>query len=396
MAQALGDRVRQLSTGRFAVVLAMAVAVLSVLTGIFNISQATIAGPLAGQVPAWLRQAVGFTGAMTGFLMIVSALGLRRRLRAAWYSTAVLLPVTALQGVVQSSVLSVPLVVLSALAMPTIWLTRRHFDRELDLTATQMAAATALLAVQAYGTAGTYALRSEFAEVSSLLDAFYYTLVTASTVGYGDAAPLSQQARLFGLSVVVLGTASFAVALGALLAPAIEARLAAALGTMTERQLQLLDDHVIVLGYGDLTEPVLTELAERTEFVVVTPGQTVAARLNDRGYSVLTADPTDEDGLQRAGIDDAAAVVAATNDDGDDALAVLTARQLNAEVRIVAAATDRENEPKLRRAGADTVVSPAVIGGHLLVRSALGAEGTEDFAERILGDDLDGGGPPEE
>lgn len=377
----------RLGASRLAVVLTMAVALLSVVTGVANIGTPGFTGPFRNAIPRSVSQTAGFTGTLTGFLMVASALGMRRRLRAAWYSTALLLPVTALQGLLQSSFLSLPLIALSVAALPTTILSRRHFDRQLDLTATQFAAGAALATVQAYGTAGTFVLRSEYTNVNTLLDAFYYTLVTASTVGYGDAAPVTQRARLFGLSVVVLGTASFAVALGALLAPAIEARLATALGKMTERQLQLLDNHVIVLGYGDLTEPLLSELADRTEFVVVTPDQGVAAELNSRGYNVLTADPSDEDALERAGIEDAAAVIAATNNDAEDALAVLTARQLNPDVRVAAAATERENVNKLKRAGADTVISPAVIGGHLLVRSALGDSGAEDVADRLLGEE---------
>ena len=130
-------------------------------------------------------------------------------------------------------------------------------------------------------------------------------MVTSSTGGYVDVTPLTQRARLFGLSVVassrrtpatasatqrarlfglsvvVLGAASFAVALGALIAPAIEARRATALGRMTERQL--LDDHVVVLGYGDMTEPILQELDGTVDFVVVTPDKATAAELSDRG-----------------------------------------------------------------------------------------------------------------
>jgi voltage-gated potassium channel len=385
--RAIADRIRGASTGRLAVALTMAVALLSVVTGVANISDAGVGGPLAAVVPRWLQRTVGFTGALTGFLMVASALGMRRRLRAAWYSTAILLPVTALQGIVQSSVLSVPLVVLSVLAMPTVWLTRRQFDREVSLTTTQLAAGAALLTVQAYATAGAYALRDEFQGIQTLLDAFYFALVTGSTVGYGDVIPQTQQARLFSLSVVVLGTASFAAALGALIAPAIQARLAAALGKMSERQLQLLDDHVIVLGYGDLTEPLLSELEGRADVVVVTTDESTAARLNDRGVSVLTGDPSDEETLERVGIADAAAVIAATQNDGADALAVLTARQLNDDVRIVAAVTDRENVRKLKRAGADTVVSPTVIGGHLLMRSALDASRAGDAAEQLLDDE---------
>jgi len=299
----------------------------------------------------------------------------------------VLLPVSALQGLVQTaqlSVLSLPLVALSLVTLPTLLVNRRRFDRPLDLSTAQLAAGAALLGAQVYGTVGTWALREEFANVSTLTDAFYYTLVTASTVGYGDVTPTSERATLFGMSVVLLGTASFAVALGTLLGPAIEKRLAEALGNMTEEQLNLLENHVVVLGYGDLTEPILEELADAVDFVVVTPDQETATRLQQRDIAVLTDDPSDEAPLKRAGIDDARAVVAATNDDAQDPLGILTARALNPDLNIVAAATDRENVEKLRRAGADTVISPAVIGGHLLVQSALGREGMENVANHLL------------
>jgi len=317
----------------------------------------------------------------------VSVAGLRRRLRVAWYLTVVLLPVSALQGVVQTSrlsVLSLPLVALSLVALPTLLVNRRRFDRALDLSTAQLAAGAALLGAQVYGTVGTWALREEFTNVATLTDAFYYTLVTASTVGYGDVTPASERATLFGMSVVLLGTASFAIALGTLLGPAIEKRLSEALGNMTEEQLELLENHVVVLGFGDLTEPIIDELAAATDFVVVTPDPEKATRLQQRDIAVLTDDPSDEAPLLRAGIHDATAVVAATNDDAQDALAILTARALNPEVNIVAAATDRENVEKLRRAGADTVISPAVIGGHLLVQSALGREGMESVADHLL------------
>ncbi len=379
---------RRIATARLAVLLTVAVALLSVVTGVANIGTRQFTGPLAVYVPETVQQTAGFTGTLTGFLMVATAVGLRSRLRAGWYSTLALLPVTAIQGLLQASLLSLPLVVLSLVALPSVWLARHRFDRELDLTTTQLAAAAALLTVQAYGTAGTYALREEYDGVETLLDALYFTLVTSSTVGYGDAVALTQRARLFGLSVVVLGTASFAVALGALLAPAIEARLATALGRMTERQLDLLDDHVIVLGYGDMTEPILRELDDVVDFVVVTPDQTAATELADRGYNVLTADPSDEEAQQRAGVKDARAVLAATNDDAADALAVLTASQLNPDARIAATATDEENVKKLKRAGADTVVSPAVIGGRLLVRSVMGTDDAENLTDRVLdGDD---------
>lgn len=373
---------------RAAVTLAGLVALLSVATGILNIGSTTVSGPLAEFIPPTVQQTVGFTGALTGFLMLASVAGLRRGLRVAWISTLVLLPVTALQGLAASSIQSYPLVGLSVLSVLTLLWNRRLFERELDLSTTQIAALAAIVGAQVYGTVGTFALRDEFTNVDTLTDAFYYTLVTASTVGYGDVTPVagSDRATLFAMSVIVVGTASFAVALGTLLTPAIEARLATALGNMSDSQLDLLDDHLIVVGVGDLTAPILEEVADSgVQFIVITRDPDRATKLRERGYEVITADPTEDEPLRRAGIERARALVAATNDDAQDALAVLAARELNPALRIVVAATERENEKKLLRAGADEVLSPAAIGGHLLVLSALGEEGMSEVAERILG-----------
>ena len=378
------DRPRDWLGARATILLPVLVAVLSFVTGVVNISAVTIGGPLAEFVPRSIQRTAGFTGALTGFTLLVSVVGLRRRLRIAWYMTVVLLPVAAVQGLVQSSAVSLPLVVLSLVSLPTMLLNRRRFDRPIDLSTAQLAAGAALLGSLMYGTAGSYALRDEFTNLSTATDAFYYTLVTASTVGYGDVTPQSQQAKLFGMSVVVLGTASFAIALGSLLGPAIEKRLSEALGNMTDAQLDLLENHVLVLGHGDLTEPIIEELTGAIEFVVITSDTETATQLQQRDIAVLTADPSDEDPLQRAGIEDAVAVVAATNNDAQDALAILTAKTLNPDVNIVAAATDRENIEKLRRAGANTVISPAVLGGHLIVQSALGREGMENIADHLL------------
>ena len=359
---------------RLTVTLTVAVALLSVVTGIANIGAQSVGGPLAAFIPTVIQRTAGFTGALTGFLMIGSASGMRRRLRVAWYSTVVLLPITALQGVLQSSPLSVPLIALSLLALPNVLYNRRQFDRTVGLTTSQIAAGVAILGAQIYGTVGTYALREDFTNVSTLVDAFYYTLVTASTVGYGDAAPTSQVARLFGMSVVVIGTASFAVALGTLLGPVIQARFAKALGRMSENSLDLLDDHLLVLGYSDIVRALLDDVDDQTRLLIVSPDRQIVQDLTDRGTDALAAEPDDEESLRSAGIDRARAVIVATNDDAADALTILTARQLNSEVTILAVATNRENMKKLKRAGADTVFSPAVIAAQQLIRSATGTD----------------------
>ena len=389
-----GDEGRTLFRTQAAVALTGVVAVLSIVTGIINIGATEVSGPLAPVIPEVIARTAGFTGTMTGFLMFLSVYGLRRGYRGAWYSAIVLLPITALQGLAQSSILSFPLVAVSVIAMPTILANRRYFTRPVDLSITQLASLAAIVAVQIYGTVGTYALREEFAGVDTIMDAFYFTLVTASTVGYGDITASTQFGRLFSMSVLLTGVASFGVALGTLLGPLIEARLATALGNMTDKQLDLLENHYIVTGYGDLTEPILESL-EGTDAVVVVKKPEDAKRLRDRGHEVITADPSDEEPLRRLHIERARGLIVATNNDAEDAMAILTARELNPELRIVAAATDRENIRKLKRAGADTVLSPAVLGGQLLVESAFGSDHPKRVVDELLGFELGAEADPE-
>ncbi|WP_142858226.1 NAD-binding protein [Salinigranum halophilum] len=370
--------------GRASVVLTFAVAIASVITGIANIgAPPRPIGPVAALVPAFVPVIAGFTGALTGFLLLAAAFGLRRGLRAAWYVTMVLFPVTALQGALQSNERAVPLVALSAVAFLVLGLNRKRFHRDLDFSTTELAALAAIIGAQTYGTVGAYALREQFNGLDTLVDAFYFALVTGSTVGYGDITPSTPIARLFGMSVLLVTVSSFAVALGVLLTPAIEARLSKALGRMTETQLDLLENHVLVLGYGDLTEPILEELATKARYVVVTDNADQARLLSDRGIDVFTADPSDADSLERARVGTARAVVVATSNDAEDALAILTARQLNPNVRIVAAASNRENVDKLKRAGADTVISPTTLGGHLMAESALGGD-SEKVEQQVM------------
>jgi len=142
-------------------------------------------------------------------------------------------------------------------------------------------------------------------------------------------------------------------------------------------------NHVVVLGYGTLTRPVLDKLGERVRYVVVATDPKLAERLRNRGYKVIEAESVDEEALEEADVKRARAVVVASENDADDALAILTTRDTNPDVEVVAVASNSENAGKLRRAGADIVISPAEIVGKLLVESALTGEDTSEIVEKL-------------
>lgn len=144
-----------------------------------------------------------------------------------------------------------------------------------------------------------------------------------------------------------------------------------------------LRDHVVVLGYGYLTRPVLDKLGEKTRYAVVATDTEHAESLRRRGYEVVEAESVNKEALEEACLGRARAVVVASEEDPEDALAILTVREHYPDVEVISVASNAENARKLRRAGSDTVISPANIVGKLLAESALTGEDTEKLLDEI-------------
>jgi voltage-gated potassium channel len=373
------------SGARPTVVLTGVVALLAFVTGLSNLSQPTLtlSGPLATVLPGAAVFA-RFAGVILAFVLGLVTVGLQRRKRVAWWLAVVTLPVLGVLPLVTFRATDVPLLLALAVTVPLLVANRAGFERRLDLSSLQIASMAAILGVGLYGTVGSYGLRGQFAGLDDWADAVYYVIVTVATVGYGDITPTTPEAQWFSLSVIVFGTGAFTVAVGALVGPAIESRMAAAFGTMTASELTLLEDHVVVLGYGDVTASLLDRLTDETEFVVVTTDPDVAASLKRDDVNVLTADPTDEATLEDARVGAARGVVVGSDDDARDVLAVLATKNVAPEVRVVAAANEEKHVEKFTAVGTDEVINPRTIGGRLLGESVLGAEGV---SRDLLGGD---------
>ena len=218
-----------------------------------------------------------------------------------------------------------------------------------------------ILGVAAGGTLGYHLL-----EGWNLLDALYMTIITMTTVGYGETRPLTDAGRWFtiGLIVTSIGIAGYAVSTVA--AFILEGEFYRLIQERRmDKRLAKLKNHIIVCG-GGRTGKTITEEFYRTQtpFVLVEiDPATLESALQSGDFPYLQGDATDDDILKLAGIEQASGLIAALGEDKDNVFIVLSARSLNPNLRVIARVSEEANVGKLLKAGADEVISPNAIGG---------------------------------
>jgi len=203
---------------------------------------------------------------------------------------------------------------------------------------------------------------------SSVADAFYMTLITVTTVGYGEYIPLTTTAhRLFAGFISLVGFGNLTFLFTSLTVFFLESDLDLSLRRRRmEKRIKDLSGHYIVCGFGRVGRNVGAELLQtERKFVAIDSVDTQLAGSADRFPDLLflEGDASDDDLLRAANIDEAIGVFAVTGDDSRNLMITLTAKQINPKLRVVARCHDVRNVEKLRRVGADSVVSPDFTGG---------------------------------
>lgn len=230
---------------------------------------------------------------------------------------------------------------------------------------------TALGALVALNTVGT--LGYMLIAGMSFIDALYMTVITLSTVGYREVQPLDTAARVFTMVLIVTGLGIVFYSASLVARDVIEGEIRRTLGRRrVQRQIAHMADHFIVCGYGRMGRIVCKELAAKpAAFVVVERDPDALRNLEEDQFPCVEGDATEDTILIEAGIQRARGLVAALSTDSDNVYVVLSARELNPNLLIVARAEDDRSERKLLHAGATRVVSPYVIGGHRMAHSLL-------------------------
>jgi voltage-gated potassium channel len=226
----------------------------------------------------------------------------------------------------------------------------------------------AIVFTLAIGTAG-FVLIDHY----SPFDAFYMTLTTMTTVGYGELHPLSTAGRVFNSFLIFFGVTTLFIAVGAMTQTIIEWEFGDAIGKRrNKRMIDKLKDHFIICGYGRVGRGAAAELTHAgAPFVIVDIDPERCERAIVAGHLAVAADSTRDDTLRQAGIERARGLVAALSSDADNLFVLLSAKGLNSRIYVATRAAEEGAEEKMRRAGADAVFAPYSITGHRLAQSLL-------------------------
>ncbi|MGL5684108.1 MAG: potassium channel family protein [Marinifilaceae bacterium] len=220
----------------------------------------------------------------------------------------------------------------------------------------------------------------------SFMDALFMTAISISTVGYGEMAPLSTGGQIFTIVLMmvtiilvgyVIGNMTTYIASGSIQERRIQKKLS--------RKMEKLANHIIVCGYGANGQQAADALCDQGKnVVIIDTDRTLLDVEYLKNRYILHGDATDDAVLERAGIDKALVLLCTLPADADNLGIILSARTLNPKLKIISRGTTEEDEMKLKRAGADEVLSPARITGNKMAELALAPDVMNFFDAMLL------------
>jgi voltage-gated potassium channel len=313
---------------------------------------------------------------LIGAGMLIMAAGLLLRSRLAWTMAMLLAALAAVSMVFGQHGHAHLLLGYFILMLALLAFAWRQFDRS-SIAASTLFALTSVVMLMVYATFGTYYLGADFKpQITDLVTAFYYAMVTMSTVGYGDISPQTLESKLFAVSIIALGVAVFATSLTAVIAPLVTRSLQRIVSRKDKRMQR--ENHFVVIGNTPLATNTWRELARRGHPVTRLLRKEPEAGIPDDVDHVI-GEPSDGDVLRRAGADKAQAVLAMQGDDSENAFVVLAVRELAGKARTVAAVNDASHLGRVQLVQPDVVIAPQILGGELAAMLLTGEQVTADY-----------------
>ncbi len=226
-----------------------------------------------------------------------------------------------------------------------------------------------------------------FIEGWNFLDSIYMTIITLSTVGYGEVHNIGPGGRIFTILLILFGVSIVAYIVGLVVETLVESEIRSIFGRRKlGKKIKSLKNHYIICGYGRIGRIICKELMRKSiPFIVIEKDEQVRQQLEQDELFYLDFDATQEEALIEAGIERAKGLVAVVSSDPENVYISLTARGLNPRLYILSRAEDEGTERKLLQAGANKVILPYMIGGRRMAQAIIRPT-VSDFFESAIHD----------
>jgi voltage-gated potassium channel len=198
----------------------------------------------------------------------------------------------------------------------------------------------------------------------SWIDAFYMTVITVTTVGYGEVMPLSPQEKVFVSILIISSIFIVGYAISVITEYILSKNIGILRQKKVQKKLESMHGHIIVCGYGRNGKQAAQKLlAYKRPFVIIEKDEEVIDRFADEHNLFVLGNAIEDEILLKSGIERASTLICATPNDADNLFIVLSARQMNKKLKIISRASEETSYKKLKLGGADNVIMPDKIGG---------------------------------
>jgi len=202
----------------------------------------------------------------------------------------------------------------------------------------------------------------------NFLDALYFTIVTVSSVGYGDIYPKTEESKIFSIFIILVGVSSLFYLGASIISTIVEGKITSFIIWHSLAKIRKMKNHVILCGYGDVGSLVAKGL-DRGDVVIIERDKEKYEELTGRGYFGIHGDSTHTETLRNANIEEARALIIALNSDADAIYTILSAKELNPEIKVYVRANESDSLRKMKRAGANYVICLPAIGSREILNA---------------------------
>ena len=296
------------------------------------------------------------------YFLFILGLTLPGRSRFAWFSSVIILVIIFVMSIVNlHGYFHTPMIIISLLFLLVNY---KIFDQQLYLSYGFVFITAFVVFALVYGSFGSYLLRSQFANLITLNDALYFTVVSFSTVGYGDIYPLTAVAKNFTISMIAMGLVMFTTGI-TLIAYSLNDKIKHVLYHLNQGKISM-SNHIVFIGYGIFAKILIDRYHKSGEqYLVIDSGKNMDTDrqiLQEQDKLMISPYPGNKDALVRARVSEAKMIIVCFDEDSETIFAIMNVAEYLGKItprpRIIARVYYEENINKAKLAGADDVIAP--------------------------------------